>query len=192
MAKKPQSKTPIDALGADEQAQLELLQSAKIARRGATLTVSISGKTWKVRSTSMWQNQKMSDMDLDVMYWQRQLKDETDVKRAKRLNSKIRKAYAKKAAHKVLGRRLVLLPLLYGYMWRKIYHASEAVSATINSTEALGENKVFYLANLGSSKQALVLSMRQVGDSVKQLTQRMESAESMVEADGLPTKGESK
>ena len=80
----------------------------------------------------------------------------------------------------------------YTVMWRRIYHSSEAVSATINATEAIGENKVFYLANLGSSKQALVLSMNQVGEAVRQSLQRGESAVSMAEADGLPKKEDSK
>mgnify|MGYP005608231851 FL=1 len=81
--------------------------------------------------------------------------------KAENLNKKIREAYAKKAAHKVLGMVLIWVPFLYSIMWRIIYHSSEKVSATINSTEVIGENKVFFLANLGTSKQALALSTSQ-------------------------------
>ena len=56
----------------------------------------------------------------------------------------------------------------------------------------ISENKVFYLANLGSSKQALVLSMSQVGEAVEQRIKRGESAENMVEQDGLEKKADSK
>lgn len=176
----------------DEEAIERLLTEAQFVRRGRNILVTIDGKTWHIRPTSQAQNQKMADMDFDVMYWQRQLKEAQDAKTAKRLNAKIRKAYAKKAAHKVLGMWLRWVPFLYAIMWRRIYNSSEAVSATINATEAIGENKVFYLANLGSSKQALVLSMNQVGEAIEQRTKRGESAESMVEKDALPKKEDSK
>ena len=176
----------------DEEAIERLLTEAQFVRRGRNILVTIDGKTWHIRPTSQAQNQKMADMDFDVMYWQRQLKEAQGAKTAKRLNAKIRKAYAKKAAHKVLGMWLRWVPFLYAIMWRRIYNNSEAVSATINATEAIGENKVFYLANLGSSKQALVLSMNQVGEAIEQRTKRGESAESMVEKDALPKKEDSK
>lgn len=176
----------------DEEAIERLLTEAQFVRKGRNILVVIDGKTWHIRPTSQAQNQKMADMDFDVMYWQRQLKEAQDAKTAKRLNAKIRKAYAKKAAHKVLGMWLRWVPFLYAIMWRRIYNSSEAVSATINATEAIGENKVFYLANLGSSKQALVLSTNQVGEAIEQRTKRGESAESMVEKDALPKKEDSK
>lgn len=176
----------------DEEAIERLLTEAQFVRRGRNILVTIDGKIWHIRPTSQAQNQKMADMDFDVMYWQRQLKEAQDAKTAKRLNAKIRKAYAKKAAHKVLGMWLRWVPFLYAIMWRCIYNSSEAVSATINATEAIGENKVFYLANLGSSKQTLILSTNQVGEVIEQRTKRGESAENMVKKDALPKKEDSK
>lgn len=176
----------------DEEAIERLLTEAQFVRRGRNILVTIDGKNWHIRPTSQAQNQIMADMDFDVMYWQRQLKEAQTAKNAKRLNAKIRKAYAKKAAHKVLGMWLRWVPFLYAIMWRRIYNSSEAVSATINATEAIGENKVFYLANLGSSKQALVLSTNQVGEAIEQRIKRGESAESMVKKDALPKKEDSK
>lgn len=180
-----------DSLSMDEEAQLRLLESALMVRRGGKVIVEIGGEKWAVRQTSTRQNQLMSDIDIDIMFWQRQLKAAESAREAKRLNGKIRKAYARKAAHKVLGKRLRWVPFAWAYMWRRLYHSSEAVSATINATESIGENKVFYLANLGSSKQALALCMAQVGESVKQLMQRMESAENMVRKDGSGTRAAS-
>lgn len=176
----------------DEEAMERLLTEAQFVRQGRNIAVQIDGKEWHIRPTSQAQNQLMADLDFDIMHWQKRIKTAETAKEAKRLNAKIRKAYARKAAHKVLGMWLRWVPFLYAVMWRRIYHSSEAVSATINATEAIGENKVFYLANLGSSKQALVLSMNQVGEAVSQRTLRGESAESMAEADGLPKKEDSK
>ena len=176
----------------DEEAQIRLLSEAEMVRKGDKVELVIDGIVWYVRSTSQAQNQIMSGLDYDVLYWQKQLKSSVTAKQAKNLNKKIRKAYAKKAAHKVLGYKLRWLPFAYAYMWRKIYHSSEKVSATINATEAIGENKVFYIANLGSSKQALALSMNNVGEAIGQRIKRGESAENMVEQDGLEKKADSK
>lgn len=176
----------------DEEAIERLLTEAQFVRRGRTIVVTIEGRRWHLRPTSQAQNRIMADMDFDVMYWQRQLKETGSARRAKRLNGKIRRAYAKKAAHRVLGLRLRWVPFLYAIMWRRIYNSSEAVSATINATEAIGENRGFYLANLGSSKQALVLSMNQVGEIIEQRMKRGESAESMAGRDALPKREDSK
>lgn len=176
----------------DEEAIERLLTEAQFVRQGRSILATIDGKTWHIRPTSQAQNQKMANMDFDVMYWQRQLKEAQKAKIAKRLSTKIRKIYAKKAAHKVLGMWLRWIPFLYSIMWRRIYNCSEAVSATINATEAIGENKVFYLANLGSSKQALMLSMNQVGKAIEQRIKRGESAENMAKKDASPKKEDSK
>lgn len=176
----------------DEDAMIKLLSEADLVRKSNGMTLVIDGKVWHIRTTSQAQNNIMLGLDYDVLHWQYDLKEAKTAKDAKRINTKIRKAYAKKAAHKVLGKVLRWIPFAYAYMWLKIYHSSEKVSATINATEAIGENKVFYLANLGSSKQALVLSMNQVGEAVGQRIKRGESAENMAEQDGLEKKADSK
>ncbi|MDE6535197.1 MAG: hypothetical protein K2K82_04210 [Muribaculaceae bacterium] len=177
----------------DEQAMLSLLAEANALQRGKGQKIVIDGKVWHVRPTSQRQNLKMLNLDYDVLYWQNELKSEGGISRrkAKRLNAKIRKAYAKKAAHKVLGKWLWLIPFAFALTWRRIYNASEQVSATLNSEEALmSENQVFYLANLGSSKQALGRSTIQVGNAVKQMQERKASAESMLDEDASPKKAE--
>ena len=177
----------------DAAAMARRLSEAEFVRRGRSVIVEIEGKKWHLRPTSQAQNQIMANLDFDIMYWQKQLKEGgLSRRKAKRTSTKIRKAYARKAAHSVLGLRLRWVPLLFMILWRRIYHMSEAVSATINATEAIGENKVFYLANLGSSKQALVLSMTQVGEAVRQRILRGESAASMVEKDGSEAKEDSR
>lgn len=176
----------------DEQAQIRLLETAEMVRVGSVISLVIDGNVWKIRTTSQAQNKMMSELDYKIYFWQKQLKEATTEKQAIRLNGKIRKAYAKKAAHKVLGKNLRWIPFAYAYMWRRIYHSSEKVSATINATEMIGENKSFYLANLGSSKQALALSMIQVGNAIEQRIKRGESAESMAQKDALPKKEDSK
>ena len=174
----------------DEQAMLSLLAEANALQRGKGQKIVIDGKVWHVRPTSMRQNLKMLNLDFDILYWQKEQKKEgTSRRRAKKLSTKIRKAWAKKAAYKVLGRWLWFIPFAHALTWRRIYNASEQVCATLNSEEALmSENQVFYLANLGSSKQALGRSTIPVGNAVKQMQEREASADSMLDEDALPKK----
>lgn len=178
-------------LSLDEQAMLKVAIEANLLERGESRDVVIDGKTWKIRPTSMSQNQKMLNLDYDILSWQRELKKE-DLKPSKvrKLSTKIRKAYAKKAAYKIVGYRLCYIPFYYAWMWRKIYRSKESISATLNTEEAIGSNKDFYLANLGSSKRALVLSTMQVGNADKQKQERMASAQAMLDEDALPKKKE--
>ena len=183
----------IPELTLDEEAQMRLLVEANAIQRGKLADkLTIGGKTWRIRPMGNTQLARVENLDYDIKYWQDKLKEAKTARRAKRLNAKIHKAFAKKAAHRILGRRLWLVPFMFAYMWRRIHYSYAGVTATINSTEAVSENKVFYLANWGSSKQTLVRSMLSVGDAVRQRNQRGESAASMVEQDGLPKKGDSK
>ena len=178
----------------DEQAMLSLLAEANALQRGKGNKIIIDGKVWHIRKTTMKQGEKMLNLDYDVLYWQNELKSEGISRRkAKKLNTKIRKTYAKKAAYKIVGKWLRLIPFFYTLAWWRIYNESEKVSATLNSEEAImSENQVFYLANLGSSKRVLANSITQVGNAQEQRTKRMESAENMVKKDGLPKREDSK
>lgn len=183
--------TDEQGLALDEQAMLSLLVEANALQRGSVGYIEIDGRRWPLRPTSQRQNLKMLNLDFDILYWQNELKGEgVGVRRAKRLNSKIRKAYARKAAYKVVGRWLWLIPFYYALTWRRIYNSTEKVSATLNSEESIEPNKDFYLANLGSSRRALVLSTMQVGSAVKQQQERKASAENMLDKDALPKKEE--
>lgn len=175
-------------LAVDEQAMLQMLVEANALERGGISDrLVIDGKVWKMRPTSKWQNKAMLNHDIDIMYWQRgQKKEGLSRRKYKRLNAKIQRAYAKKAAHRVLGKRLWLMPLAFLLTWLRLYNCSEKVTATINSQNAMGENQSFYLANLGSSKRALVLSTMQVGNAVKQKQEREASATSMLDEDASP------
>lgn len=183
----------IPELSIDEEAQMRLLVEANAIQRGKLNEyLEIGGKVWRLRPMAEKQLEKIENIGYDVMAWQNAQKEAKSAREIKRLNKKIHKAFAKKAAHKILGRRLWLVPFLFPYMWRRLYHCSAKVIATINATEIASEDKVFSLANWGSLKQVFVRSMALVGESVKQRTQRMESAESMVVQDGLPKKEGSK
>ncbi len=176
----------------DEVAMLDLAMKANAVQRGVPEKIAIGGKIWRQRRISQRQAAKISNLDFDAIFYQREMQKEgISHRKSKQLNTKYRQVAAKKAAHYVLGRWLWLIPFVYAVTWRWIYNHSEEVSATINSAQMMGgRDKDFYLANLGCSKYQLVLSTKQVGESVKQMQERKESAESMLDEDALPKKAE--
>lgn len=174
----------------DEQAMLGLLIESDAVRRGASGSVEIDGREWRLRPVSMAQVVRMQNIDYDVRFLQGRLKDAKSAGKAKRLNKRIRKAYARKAAHKILGRWLWWIPGALWWTAMRLYNESEKVSATINAMESVSESRNFYLANLGSSKQALALSMMQVGENYTQRKQREESAQAMLHEDASPKKAQ--
>lgn len=178
----------------DEEAMAKLCLEAGAISENGTLAdrLVINGRVWKLRRMSTLQLEKSLRWDNRIKEWQNQQKEAKTARQVNRLNSKIQKAYAKKAAHKVLGQWRYLIPFLFALTWRRLYNADAKVIPTINSTEAFAESKFFYLANLGSSKQALVPSIMQVGEAIEQRTKRGESAESMVRKDGSAKKADSK
>lgn len=188
-----ENKKDVPELTLDEEAQVRLLVEANAIQRGTLAdTIEVDGKRWHLRPMGERQLQLIENLDYDILYWQRKLKEAQTSRKAKRLNGKIHKAFAKKAAHRILGKRLWLVPGLYALMWRRLYYSSARITATVNASEGVSENKVFSLANWGSSKQVLARSMPTVGEAVKERTLRGESAESMVERDGLPKKEDSR
>lgn len=176
----------------DDAAMFDLAMKANVVQQGIPERIAIEGKTWRLRRISQRQAVNITNLDFDAAYYQREMQKEgIGHWKIKRLNTLYRKTFAKKAAHYVLGRWLWLIPLVYAVTWRWIYNHSEEVSATINSAQMIGgRDKDFYLANLGCSKYQLVLSMKQVGESVKQMQERKESAESMLAEDASPKKEE--
>lgn len=179
-------------LSYDEEKMLALAVKANAIERNKKIEITIGDKKCRLRRISLWQDTLITNLDYDAMYYQQKIQDEKlSHRQIKRYNKKFRQVSAKKAAHYVLGKYLWLIPFVFAFTWRKIYNESEEVSATINSSQIVGgSDKDFYLANLGCSKYRLALSTKQVGESVKQMQERKESAESMLDEDALPKKVE--
>lgn len=175
-----------------EEEMLRMARQANAASRKEATIIEINGKKWSLRPINMKQGKLISDLSFDAVAIQEELQKEgLSARKMKRLNGRLRKLGAKMAAHYIVGMKRRLWPFYYAYMWRKLYNESEEVSATINlQRNAEGQERNFYLANLECLKFQLVLSMRQVGESVKQKQEREESAENMLDEDALPKKEE--
>lgn len=176
----------------DEQAMLDLAVKANAVRRGRCTVITAGGKTWKMRPMCGKQLERWSDLDFDVKYWQEQMKEAKAARKAKRLNGKIRRAYARKAACAWMG-RWWFGPGLAWLGWHYLYLQSPEVTATINTIAEIGGGDAnFCLANLGCSKRQLVRSTALVGDVQEEMQKRKQSADAMIAEDASQTKEDSK
>lgn len=176
-----------------EQEMFRMARDAnRVQRQIPSTELEICGKKWQLRPITMKQGAEIANYAFDAVEIQDAVKQEgLSAEEMKRLNIKLRKLPAKMAAHYVLGRLRWFKPFAFARMWRKIWNQPEEVSATINTTKALGRaEETFYTANLQCLVNQLALSMRQVGESVKKMQERKESAESMLEEDASPKKEE--
>lgn len=174
----------------DEQAMLELAVKANAIKRGRNTIISINGRRWKMRPMNNKQAERWSNIDFDVMYWQRGLKECSSRRKAKRLNRKIRKAYARKAVCAWLG-RWWFVPGVAWLGWHYLHMQRPEVIATINTIAEIGGGDAnFFSANLGCSKRQLVRCMTQVGDVYEEMQKRKQSASDMIAEDASPKKEE--
>lgn len=176
----------------DEQAMLDLAVKANAVRRGRCTIITVGGRAWKMRPMCGKQAERWSDIDFDVLYWQREMKGAKTAKAAKRLNGKIRRAYARKAACAWMG-RWWFVPGLAWLGWHYLYMQSPEVPATMNTIAEIGGGDAnFYFANLGCSKRQHVRYTMQVGDVQEEMQKRKQSADAMIAEDASPTKEDSK
>ena len=57
----------VQNLSTDESAMLKLLAEAQLTRKRNTISMTIDGREWKVRTTSQAQNEIMSGLDYDIL-----------------------------------------------------------------------------------------------------------------------------
>lgn len=108
---------------------------------------------------------------------EKESKKEITLKRAKQIDKKIRTLHSKTAAYYLLGNWALFVPFLWAIKWRLLDLKDSEVTFTINAMGANNKGVDFFLANWQITKAQLALSMRLVGEGIKQYQERMESAQ---------------
>lgn len=155
----------------------EMLAGEQEVRRGAPCSVAVQGKTYKVKQISNTVRRRISDLEKEVLVLEKESKKEITLKRAKQIDRKIRTLHSKTAAFYLLGNWALFVPFLWGMKWRLLDLKDSEVTFTINAMGANNKGVDFFLANWQITKAQLALSMRLVGDGIKQYQERMESAQ---------------
>ena len=155
----------------------DMLQGEHEVRNGAPCTVDVQGKTYKVKQISNTVRRKISDLEKEVLVLEKESKGELTLKRAQQIDKKIRTLHSKTAAYYILGNWALFVPFLWAIKWRLLDLKDSEVTFTINALGANNRGVDFFLANWQITKAQLALSMRLVGEGIKQYQERMESAQ---------------
>lgn len=155
----------------------EMLDGEQLVQRGAPCSITVQGRTYKVKQISNTVRRKISDLEKEVLVLEKESKTEITLKRAKRIDKKIRTLHSKTAAYYLLGNWALFVPFLWAIMWRLLDLKDSEVTFTINAMGANNKGVDFFLANWQITKAQLALSMRLVGEGIKQYQERMESAQ---------------
>ena len=155
----------------------EMLEGEQLVQRGAPCSIAVQGRTYKVKQISNTVRRKISDLEKEVLVLEKESKTEITLKRAKRIDKKIRTLHSKTAAYYLLGNWALFVPFLWAIRWRLLDLKDREVTFTINAMGANNKGVDFFLANWQITKAQLALSMRLVGEGIKQYQERMESAQ---------------
>ena len=153
-----------------------MLAGEQEVQRGAPCSVVIQGRAYKVKQISNTVRRKISDLEKEVLILEKESKNEMTLKRAQKIDRKIRTLHSKTAAYYLLGNLALFVPFLWAIKWRLLDLKDSEVTFTINAMGANNKGVDFFLANWQITKAQLALSMRLVGDGIKQYQERMESA----------------
>lgn len=155
----------------------EMLEGEQLVQRGAPCSIAVQGKTYKVKQISNTVRRKISDLEKEVLVLEKESKTEITLKRAKRIDKKIRTLHSKTAAYYLLGNWALFVPFMWAIQWKLLDLKDSEVTFTINAMGANNKGVDFFLANWQITKAQLALSMRLVGEGIKQYQERMESAQ---------------
>lgn len=154
-----------------------MLEGEQLVQRGAPCSIAVQGRIYKVKQISNTVRRKISDLEKEVLVLEKESKTEITLKRAKRIDKKIRTLHSKTAAYYLLGNWALFVPFLWAIQWRLLDLKDSEVTFTINAMGANNKGVDFFLANWQITKAQLALSMRLVGEGIKQYQERMESAQ---------------
>ena len=158
----------------------------------APCSVYVQGKRYRVKQVSNAIRRKISLLEKEAYVLEQEGKLGVPLKRAKRIDTKIRTLHSKTAAYYLLGNWALFIPFLFAIKWRILDLKDNEVTYQINCAGAVSKDVDFFLANWQLTKQALALSTRLVGEGIRQYAERMESVTNMLEKDALGIKEENK
>lgn len=175
-------------------AELDRLLSAKEKiRRKFPQVIEVGGRCYKVRQVSKRVRQRIHALELEAYSLSGAQKDEMPLKRAKKIQRKLDVLHAKTAAYYLLGNRALFVPGLYAVTWRRLMLRYEEHCAVINNAALNDEEVGFSFANWENTKHQLALSMKPIGDGVRDTLKRWRAAEMQAAQDAMKKReGDSK
>lgn len=155
----------------------EMFQESYPIEKRAPCIILVQGKRYKVKQISNTVRRKISDLEKEVLILEKEAKGEITLKRAKKIDRKIRTLHSKTAAYYLLNNWALFIPFLWAIRWRLLDLRDSEITFSINAMGSNNKGADFFLANWHITKAQLALSMKLVGEGIKQHQERVESAQ---------------
>lgn len=152
--------------------------------------ISVDGKTYVVNQISKGIRARIHQLELEAYMLSGKQKEEMSLRKAQKIQRKLDTLHAKTAAYYLLGNKAVWQPWRFAYTWRKLMMRTEKHTAQINDTAINDEELSFSLANWENTKHQLALSMKPIGDGVREMLKRWRAAEAQIKEDATKKKAE--
>lgn len=167
-----------------------MLAAKEFITQGWPRVISVGGKIYTVKQISKKVRKKIHTLELEAYQLSGKQKESMPLKKAKKIQDKLDTLHAKTAAYYLLSNKAIWMPFIFALTWRRLMMRSEEHSYQINNAAINDEEVGFSSANWDITKLQLALSMRPVGDGVRQTLKRWESAEEQADEDASPKKEE--
>ena len=158
--------------------------------KGFPRIISVDNKVYKVKQISKLIRKKIHALELEAYALSGKQKEAMPLRKAKKIQRKLDTLHAKTAAYYLLGNRALFVPFLFALTWRKLMLRYEEHTATINNAALNDEEMGFSLANWENTKHQLALSMKPIGDGVRETLKRWRAAEAQALEDATKKKEE--
>lgn len=159
-------------------------------KQGFPRVIAVGGKTYTVRQVSKKVRERIHTLELEAYAISGKQKEAMPLRKAKKIQRKLDTLHAKTAAYYLLGNRALFVPFLFALTWRRLMLRYEEHTATINNAALNDEEMGFSLANWENTKHQLALSMKPIGDGVRETLKRWRAAEAQALEDATKKKEE--
>lgn len=171
--------------------ELDRMMAAKEhIRQGFPRRITVGKKTYVVRQISKGVRARIRALELEAYALSGKRNEQAPLRKAKRIQRKLDTLHAKTAAYYLLGNRALFVPFLFALTWRRLMLRYEEHTAAINNAALNDEEVGFSLANWENTRHQLALSMRPIGDGVKETLKRWRAAQAQSAQDATKGKPE--
>lgn len=161
----------------------KMLEGEQAIVNRAPCVIAVGNRIYRVRQISNAVRTRIANLEKEAYILEKQSKDGVPLRKAKRIDKKLRRLHSKTAAYYLLNNKALFIPFLFGIRWRLLDLKDSEHTFRINEAGMSNKGLDFFLANWQITKAQLALSMRLVGDGINQYQERKESVENMLAED---------
>lgn len=161
----------------------QMLQTQERIKQRFPREIDINGRKYKVRQIPKGIRKRIHALEAEAFALSERQKETMGVRKAKRIQRKLDTLHVKTAAYYLLGGKAMWIPGLHWFTWHWLMFRTEEEILMINDAAINDDEINFSSANWKITELQLALSMRPIGDGVRETLRRWESASQQVKED---------